>query len=85
MLYLGAFLSTLRPARWYGSRFYPMLAGILLFILFQYLVSNSLVISTETTQVALARILYWSALVLSPLLAIAFAVAALFVAKTRDF
>jgi hypothetical protein len=27
LLYMGAFLSGLRPARWYGTRFLPVVAG----------------------------------------------------------
>lgn len=32
LLYLGAFLSGLRPARWYGTRLLPLIAALLLLI-----------------------------------------------------
>jgi hypothetical protein len=35
LLYLGAFLSALRPGLWYGSKFLPLLAAILLYALLQ--------------------------------------------------
>ena len=36
LLYLGAFLSGLRPARWFGTRLLPMVAAFLAFILLSW-------------------------------------------------
>jgi ABC-type transport system involved in multi-copper enzyme maturation permease subunit len=60
LLYTGAFLSVLRPGRWYGSRFLPLFAGIFLFILIQIFFSTALDIlhipdANETTR----RLIAW--------------------------
>jgi hypothetical protein len=36
LLYLGAFLSGLRPARWFGTRLMPLIASVVLVILLNY-------------------------------------------------
>ena len=36
LLYLGAFLSGLRPARWFGTRLLPLIASVVLLILMHY-------------------------------------------------
>jgi hypothetical protein len=41
LVYLAAFLSGLRPARWYGSRFLPIAAAALVIVLVELLVGNS--------------------------------------------
>ena len=33
LLYLGAFLSGLRPARWFGTRLLPLTASVILLVL----------------------------------------------------
>lgn len=76
LIYFGALLSGLWPARWYGSRFYPVLAGILLYILLQ-------IIYTALAQID------WAARdvvpLLGPLVSLGFAVAVLYVGQTRDY
>lgn len=37
LLYLGAFLSGIRPARWYGTRLYPLLASGMLLLVAEFL------------------------------------------------
>jgi ABC-type transport system involved in multi-copper enzyme maturation permease subunit len=37
LLYLGAFLSGLRPARWFGTRLLPLVASVVLLLLADYL------------------------------------------------
>jgi hypothetical protein len=86
LFYFGAALSVLRPGRWYGSRFLPLLAGILLFVVLQ--VSDSIV-SYERMQHG-----YWqwvpsapwfATIALALLLELAFVVAILHVARSRDY
>jgi ABC-type transport system involved in multi-copper enzyme maturation permease subunit len=76
LIYFGALLSGLWPAKWYGSRFYPILAGILLYILLQFV------------HVVLDHIA-WPPHDLVPfvglLLSIGFAVAVQYVGRTRDY
>jgi hypothetical protein len=73
LFYLGAFLSGVRPARWYVSRFLPFLAGILLFVILQ----------------SVARTAYaWTwipTLITGPVLELCFAAAILHVARTRNY
>jgi hypothetical protein len=37
LLYLGAFLSGLRPARWFGTRLLPLVAAVVLLVLLDIL------------------------------------------------
>ena len=72
LLYLGAFLSGLRPARLFGSRFAPLAAGIAL-VLFAELLSSQLSA-------------WWPAILLATLLVDAcYALSILHVAATRDY
>jgi ABC-type transport system involved in multi-copper enzyme maturation permease subunit len=76
LIYFGALLSGLWPARWYGSRFYPLLAGILLYILLQ---------STYSMLDHLAWRPHDLFPLVGPILSIGFALAVLYVSRTRDF
>jgi ABC-type transport system involved in multi-copper enzyme maturation permease subunit len=76
LIYFGAFLSGLLPAKWYGSRFYPLLAGILLYILIQ---------SVNDMLNHLAWAPRDVAPLLGPIVSIGFALAALYVSRTRDY
>jgi len=72
LLYLGAFLSGLRPAKLFGSRFAPLAGGVVLFFLLG--LCSSLLSS------------WWPAIVLATLIVDAcFAVAIFHVAATRDY
>jgi ABC-type transport system involved in multi-copper enzyme maturation permease subunit len=76
VLYLSAFLSGLRPGRWYGSQFLPLLAGILLYIVLQIVADFALDASS---------FLWVSALVAGPIIGAGFAIAILSVGRIRDF
>jgi hypothetical protein len=76
LLHLGAFLSGVRPGRWYGSRFLPLFAAILLYIVVQ-VVANSLMTVSQSW--------WFSSLVVAPIIAVGFVGAILHVAKARDF
>lgn len=72
LLYLGAFLSMLRPGRWYASQFLPLLAGIMLFVVLQ-------VVGEISSW-------WWSmSFRVTPLFAICYVLAVLHVARTRDY
>jgi hypothetical protein len=71
LVYLGAFLSGIRPGRWYGSRFLPLAAGGTAVVLLQVL---SLVVGLPGL-----------ALLLCLVLAACFVHVILDVAATRDF
>lgn len=71
LLYLGAFLSGLRPARWFGSRLFPLFCGILLLVILQ---GFSDVLVSALFQLAGTL-----------LLEICFVLAILHLGKTRDF
>jgi hypothetical protein len=72
VVYFGAFLSGLRPARIFGSRFLP-LAGSVLALLFPSLLASTF---------GVFRVLYVPLLIVVNGL---FAAAILFVAKSRDY
>ncbi len=74
LLYLGAFLTGLRPARWYGSRLLPILAGAATYLLVS-------MVGLESDW-QLAEVL---GLVITVLACAGLAVVVLFVARTRDF
>jgi hypothetical protein len=89
-LYAGAFLSVLRPGRWYGSRFLPLFAGIFLFIVIQIFISSAHEIFPIPDVIDpagrfIAWLIYLPALILGPLVALGFAIAALYVGETRDY
>jgi ABC-type transport system involved in multi-copper enzyme maturation permease subunit len=42
LLYLGGFLSGLRPGRWFGTRSFPLVGSLLIFVLLQFPTSISL-------------------------------------------
>lgn len=69
LVYLGAFLSGLRPARWYGSRFFPLFSSLFLLIV---------CMSVSYSWPALAMLA-------SLALQICYVVVILHVAATRDF
>ncbi len=71
LVYLGAFLSGLRSARWYGSRFLPLAAALLAMFLCY----------------GLSAALSWhvAALVAGGVVAAGYVAVILFVARTRDF
>jgi len=73
LLYLGGFLSVLRPGRWYGSRFLPLFAGILLFVL--------VVVVAQSTS----SWMWIPMLVAGPFLELCFVGAILNIARTRTF
>jgi ABC-type transport system involved in multi-copper enzyme maturation permease subunit len=73
LLYLGGFLSALRPGRWYGSRFLPLFAGILLFII--------VVVVAQSTS----SWMWFPMLIAGPIFELCFAAAILHVARTRSF
>lgn len=54
LLYLGAFLSGLRPARWFGTRLLPLAASILLLVFFQTPIWNFWLQLTAILLTALA-------------------------------
>jgi hypothetical protein len=76
LIYFGALLSGLWPARWYGSRFYPLLAGILLYILLQVFYSM-LSHVTWPSRDAIP--------LLGPIVSLGFVLAVLYVGQTRDY
>src|SRR5690606_39904113 len=53
-LYFGAFLSGLRPALWYGSRFYPLLGSLLFYLVLQSLLTDRLPWKPMAMAIALA-------------------------------
>ena len=73
LLYLGGFLSALRPGRWYGSRFLPLFAGILLFVVLQTI--------AQTTS----SWMWVPVLISGPVLEVCFVAAILHVARARSF
>ena len=76
ILYFGAFLSGLRPGRWYGTQFLPLFAGILLYVVLQ-VVDGELLTGSSW---------YWSPMLFAgPVVAIAFVESILHVCRTRDF
>jgi uncharacterized membrane protein SirB2 len=76
LMYLGSFISSIRPARWFGSRFFPLLAGVALFI-----VAHPILEMTRR----LSDVWHAVGLMVGPALTVAFVVAALHVAQTRDY
>lgn len=80
LIYLGGYLSTLRPARAIGSQFVPLLAGIFAFFLLLLL---AFVGAPRTNP--LASPWWWFALGLGLAVEVGFVLAILHVAKTRDF
>ncbi len=72
LLYVAAFLSALRPGLWYGSKFLPLMAAILLFIVLQ------------TTGDVSA---WWfdAAMVAAMPLVMCYLASIFYVARTRDF
>jgi hypothetical protein len=70
LIYLGAFLSGLRPARWYASRFMPLAAGLVLLSLCSLLF------------LALG---WWAPLMLALLAEVGLVTAILYVAQSRDY
>jgi hypothetical protein len=76
LIYFGALLSGLWPARWYGSRFYPLLAGILLYILLQFFYSTLDQIAWPSHDVIP---------LLGPIISLGFVLAILYVGQTRDY
>jgi len=73
LFYFGAFLSGLRPGRWYVSRFLPFLAAILLFITL-----NSVALTAYSWM-------WLPTLIAGPVLEFCFAAAILHVARTRSY
>jgi hypothetical protein len=78
LLYVGAFLSALRPARWYGSMFFPLIAGLGIFILIQMLASSS-------TRLGNSTWLWYVALAFGPSVVICCLPAIMSVANQRDY
>ena len=84
--YFGAALSGLRPGRWYGSQFLPLLAGILLFIVLQ--VCANLVASERMPNGGWRTwpsVQWIATIALAPLIEIGFVIAILQVVRTRDY
>ncbi len=72
LVYLGAFLSGLRPARWFGSRFAPLAGGIVLFLM----------MALFSAQLSA----WWPEIMLGALAVDAcYILAILYVAATRDY
>ena len=79
LIYFGAFLSSLRPAKALGSRYLPLVASILLFLVF-------FVLGMGPREEYLARTISLSlAWILGPLVQVALIVAIFHVARTRDY
>jgi hypothetical protein len=57
VLYLAAFLSGLRPARWYGSRLFPLLGGLLALIVLPTLPVGWLIVLLATLAIDAAVVL----------------------------
>jgi hypothetical protein len=83
-LYFGAFLSVLRPARWYGSMFFPLWVGIGVFIIAQMIASTSTWLG-EALWTTGSTWLWIFALALGPAVIIGFIPAILYVANQRDY
>src|SRR5262245_1918993 len=79
LIYFGAFLSALRPARALGSRYLPLLASILLFLVFFALGMGEREAYLART---ISRCLAW---ILGPLVQVALIVAIFYIARTRDY
>jgi hypothetical protein len=75
ILYVAAFLSGLRPGRWYGSQFFPLLAGIVLYILHQVVADDPY----------LPASLWVPWLMFGLAIEFFFVIAILHVGRTRDF
>jgi hypothetical protein len=77
LLYLGAFLSGLRPALWYGSRFIPLFAGVAFYIFLQILGTSPFPDEHLLPQAVI--------LAAGPLIEVGFVVAIFYIATGRDF
>jgi len=81
LIYLGAFLSSLRPARALGSRYFPLLGSILLFIFLLMLGLSGEAPDYRYVSWVFA-LLAWT---LGPFTQLALVLAILHVARTRDY
>jgi ABC-type transport system involved in multi-copper enzyme maturation permease subunit len=84
LLYVSAFLSALRPARWYGSMFFPLWVGIGVYIISQILASTSTWLS-ESMRTTESNWLWIFALALGPTVIFCFIPAILYSANKRDY